>query len=78
MNYDSNDGIIRVICNEFIKWSDRYKSAPSSWDSRSKGDFKFNYEYPNYTDEYKQDALKNSGASGDEISHVAVQRRWRS
>lgn len=50
LDYNSNDGIIKAICNEFIKWGERF-----TYDNKGRRDigYKFDYYYNNYTDAYK-------------------------
>jgi hypothetical protein len=59
LDYESNDGTIRAICNELIQWGNYFKSScepsysGSHYKRRYNKEFTFDYDYSNYSDEYK-------------------------
>jgi len=55
LQHDSQDGLIRVIAFEFITWSEYFTEKKwSRYQLQGVRDFKFDYNYENYTDEFKQ------------------------
>lgn len=50
LNNDSSDGLIRALCNEFIKIGEYFLYNYR----RNYSSFNFNYDYINYNDEYKE------------------------
>ncbi len=63
LNSESSDGLIRAICNEFIQWGKYFTSSCSPGNSyykrRYNKDFIFDYDYANYTEDYKIENKKN-------------------
>lgn len=54
LNDDSSDGFIRAVANEFITWSEYF--TESKWPTyklQNLKEFSFEYNYENYTDDFK-------------------------
>lgn len=55
LDYNSDDGLIRAICNELVMWGRSFdkESQQRLYSSRYNKEFEFDYNYVNYDEEYK-------------------------
>jgi hypothetical protein len=71
LEYSSSDGDITFICNEYVNWSNYFLEG--RWSYRYEREFVFDYDYLNYTDDYKKEnRFKLYDQDFNQLSYIYV------